>query len=200
MRARVISIAAIAALGSTLVGCSSGGEPDKIRVTVTETVAPGGETPTDAPTQQADDKAPGVVPMRAVQKFDFAGDEEYDPSAGTVTVLSYQQPVHSHVTAAEETGTKGYVWAALEVKVCSTKGEFTTSSQPWTLAYDDGTRVEPSSVTYDDFPQPEYVQDAPVAAGDCSRGKIVFPVPGDKRPAKAIYSTEDSPTLRWSLA
>ncbi|MGW5759876.1 hypothetical protein [Streptomyces tendae] len=200
MRARAIVVTATAALASVLVGCSSSGEPDEIRVTVTETVTPGSETATADPTQQADSKSSGTSPMRTVQKFSLEGDDEYDPMAGTVTVLSYQQPVPSHVSAAEEFDAKGFVWAALEVKVCATEGEFTTSSLPWTLSYDDGARIEPSSSTYDDFPKPEYVEDAPVVAGDCSRGKIVFPVPGNKRPAKALYSTDDSPTLRWSLS
>ncbi|MEU9924542.1 hypothetical protein AB0H51_25180 [Streptomyces griseoluteus] len=200
MRVRATTAAVTAALAITLVGCSSGGEPEKVQVTVTQTAGSGNTTPTGEPTTENDAKAAGVARMQAVQKFNDPGDDEYDPTAGTVTVLSYQQPVRASVTAAEEIGTKGYVWAALEVKVCSTKGEFVTSSQPWTLAYDDGARVEPSSSTYDDFPKPEYVEDADVSPGDCSRGKIVYPVPGDKWPAKAIYATDSSPALRWSLA
>lgn len=200
MRARNITVLVTIALASTLVGCSSNGEPDQVHVTVTETVTPGAKTATGEPTQQANDGTPGTSPMRTVQKFSFAGDDETDPMAGSVTVLSYEQPVHASETAAEEVGSKGYVWAALEVKVCATKGEFTTSSTPWTLAYGDGARIEPASVGYDDFPKPAYVEDAAVSAGDCSRGKIVFPVPDSKRPTKAIYSTDDdSPALRWSL-
>jgi hypothetical protein len=196
MRIRIYEVTATALLLTALAGCGGGAEPETIRVTTTKTVTPGVEAP-------ASDEAKArssVAAMGDVRKFSFEGDDEYDPMAGNVTVLSYEQPVYASVTAAEEVGDKGYVWAALEVKICATKGEFTTSSMPWTLAYDDGTRVEPSSVSYDDFPKPAYVEDASVVAGDCSRGKIVFPVPGKQHPSKAIYSTENSPTLRWSLS
>lgn len=201
MRASTAAVTAVLAI--TLVGCGSGSEPEKTRAAVSEAAQPDG-TPTEQQTAegaaaQADAKTPEIVATGAVQKFSFAGDEEYDPNAGTVTVLSYQQPVTASVTASEEVSAKGYVWAALEVKVCATKGEFTTSSLPWTLAYEDGARIEPSSTTYEDFPKPHYVENAAVSAGDCSRGKIVFPVPGNDRPSKAIYATESYPTLRWSL-
>ncbi|MGW5868988.1 hypothetical protein ACWFRJ_43375 [Streptomyces sp. NPDC055239] len=58
----------------------------------------------------------------------------------------------------------------------------------------------PSGTTYDDFPKPEYVTDAPISAGDCSHGKIVYSVPGKQHPDQALYTTDDEPTLRWSLA
>ncbi|MFE4214199.1 hypothetical protein [Streptomyces sp. NPDC056844] len=203
MRMRAMTAAVTAVLAVILVGCGNNSEPEKARATANETAPPDG-TPTGQPVSEesaarADAKTPSVVAMGAVQKFSFAGDEEYDPNAGTVTVLSYQQPVSASVTAAEEVGTKGYVWAALEVKVCATEGDITTSSQPWTLAYDDGARIQPISSTYEDFPKPHYVEDAAVSAGDCSRGKIVFPVPGEGRPSKAVYATDSYPALRWSL-
>ncbi|SFY50071.1 hypothetical protein [Streptomyces sp. F-1] len=199
MRARGAAVAVMAILATTLVGCGGSGEPGKIRVTVTETVTPGSTARTGSATPRAGDARPGSAALREVRKFSSPGDDEYEAAAGTVTVLSYTQPVPSHVSAAEEVGAAGYVWGALEVKICATDGEFTTSSQPWTLAYADGARIEPSRTTYDDFPKPEYIEDADVTAGDCSRGKIVYPVPGGERPVEAIYSTDDTPAMKWSL-
>lgn len=162
---------------------------------------------TSSPATEASPSSPTPTPaaastpaaLGAAQKFHSDADAETQVAGGTVAVLSYQQPVKSVGSASEEAGTEGYVWAALEVKICGTEGEFTTSSAPWTLAYDDGARIEPTSTTYDDFPKPEYLDDAPISPGDCSRGKIVYPVPGDDRPSKAIYAPADAPTLKWSL-
>ncbi|MGW4730553.1 hypothetical protein ACWEQC_15525 [Streptomyces shenzhenensis] len=183
-------------LAAAATACS-GGDTETIRVTATKTVTPDAKGDADTADQP---KTAAAAKMGTTQKFSFEGDEEYDPLAGNAIVLSYQQPVRAAVTVAEEVDEPGYVWAALEVKVCGTKGDFTTSSMPWTLSYDDGTRIEPSSTTYGDFPKPEYVQDAPISAGDCSRGKIVYAVPGNQRPAQVLYTTDSSPTLRWSLA
>ncbi|MEU0965665.1 hypothetical protein ABZ357_09645 [Streptomyces sp. NPDC005917] len=196
MHARTAACAALL-LAASATACSSSGEPETIRVTVTQTAPADAKAGTDTTDQP---KTATGAKLGTGQKFSFEGDEEYDPMAGNATVLSYQQPVHASVTAAEEFNQPGYVWAALEVKVCGTKGDFTTSSTPWTLSYNDGTRIEPSGTTYEDFPKPEYVQDAPISAGDCSRGKIVYAVPGKQRPAQVLYTTDDSPTLRWSLA
>lgn len=190
--------AAVTAVGLLLIltACSSS-DGSATQPTNSGTAAKAPVTrPTTAPPSPL---PPAQAKIGTILKFHDPATDEFDETAGSVTVLSYQQPVKSVGSAVEESGAKGYVWAALEVKVCSTLGEFTTSSQPWTLAYTDGARVEPSSTTYDDFPKPEYVEDAAVAPGDCSRGKIVFPVPGDQRPAKAIYATDSRATMRWDL-
>ncbi|MCQ8190123.1 MULTISPECIES: hypothetical protein [Streptomyces] len=107
---------------------------------------------------------------------------------GTTTVLGYEQPISSVGSAAEETGEKGYVWGALEVKVCTDKGKLLVTNTDMTLAYKDGARVEASSSTWDDFPKPEFPIETEVRAGDCVRGKTVFPVPSDQRPEKAMYA------------
>ncbi|MFE6383812.1 MULTISPECIES: hypothetical protein [Streptomyces] len=122
-------------------------------------------------------------------------------SAATTTVLGYQQGGYSPRTSADEAfNTKGYVWATVEIKVCTTKGTVETSRFPWVLAYADGTRVEPSGVTFGDFPKPEYPYEAKVKTGDCVRGKTVFPVPGNQRPERIVYTTELLPTpAEWSV-
>ncbi|WMX46984.1 DUF4352 domain-containing protein [Streptomyces roseicoloratus] len=124
-----------------------------------------------------------------------------DNSAAKTTVLGYQQGGYTTRTSADqEFNTKGYVWATVEIKVCATKGTVRTSRYPWVLAYADGTRIEPSGVTYGDFPKPEYPYDAKVKAGDCVRGKTVFPVPGNQRPERIVYTTELLPTpAEWAV-
>ncbi|MFI0779354.1 hypothetical protein [Streptomyces sp. NPDC021212] len=107
---------------------------------------------------------------------------------GTTTVLGYEQPISSVGSAAEETGEKGHVWGALEVKVSTDKGKLLVTNTDMTLAYKDGARVEASSSTWDDFPKPEFPIETQVRAGDCVRGKTVFPVPGYQRPVKVMYA------------
>ncbi|MBZ4016261.1 hypothetical protein CCS38_11015 [Streptomyces purpurogeneiscleroticus] len=125
-------------------------------------------------------------------------------AAGATTAIAYEQPVaRGSVQPEEEFGSEqaGYVWAALEVKVCSTEGqEVYVNNTPWSLAYADGARVEPSSVTYGDFPRPEYpIGDTAVRVGDCVRGKIVFPVPGNQRPERVVYAPPSSDAVEWSV-
>jgi hypothetical protein len=125
--------------------------------------------------------------------------------AGTTTVIAYTQPVAPDAVQPEETfgsESKGFVWAAVEVKVCLTRGETTVSNSPWSLAYRDGATVDPSSRTYGSFPQPEYpVGDTPVAPGHCVRGKIVFPVPGRQLPDRVLYGavTEGTLPIAWAV-
>ncbi|MEU6879565.1 hypothetical protein [Streptomyces sp. NPDC046712] len=106
------------------------------------------------------------------------------------TVLGYKQGIRSAGSAAEDFGTPGYVWAAVELKVCSTKGTFLGSTEPWTLSYADGARVEPSSTTYDDFPKPEFPYETKLAPGKCVRGNLVFAVPGNSRPQTVVYAPQ----------
>ncbi|MFD4003184.1 hypothetical protein [Streptomyces rubiginosohelvolus] len=126
--------------------------------------------------------------------------DKEDGSEATSTVVSYEQGIKAETAADDEFGTKGYVWAALELKLCATKGTSGATRYPWALAYSDGARIEPSGVTYGDFPKPEYPYEAMVKQGDCIRGKTVFAVPGDQRPERVLYTTElfDTPP-EWSV-
>lgn len=116
------------------------------------------------------------------------------------TVLGYEQGIKAQSTANQEFNTSGYEWAALEIKVCITEGTGGTTRYPWILAYEDGARIEPSSVTYGDFPKPEYPYEATVKAGDCVRGKTVFAVPGNQRPERVLYTPEALPEgAEWAV-
>ena len=102
---------------------------------------------------------------------------------GSTTVLGYQQHVATDGPQPEEafgSSSHGFVWAALDVKICNDK----TSTQPapvnntpWNLAYDDGSQIQASDTGYDSFPKPAFpMGDATVRPGSSLRGKIVFAV------------------------
>ncbi|GAB2833442.1 hypothetical protein [Streptomyces daliensis] len=124
------------------------------------------------------------------------------PATGTAIALGYEQPVKAGTSAEEATGEDGYVWAALEVKVCLKKGKtIHVSNMPWALGFADGAREDPSGKTYGDFPKPEFpVSDAPVKQGDCVRGKIVYALPEDQRPERAMYAAgADEGPGEWTI-
>ncbi|MFB7345853.1 hypothetical protein ACFCZ6_38025 [Streptomyces hydrogenans] len=187
------TVIAIGLLILALTGCSSS-EPDTaasataIPQAVTSSMPP--------PTSSASPVANYLAFGQAVEVNNPANN-----SAAKTTVLGYQQGGYSPRTSADEAfNTNGYVWATVEIKVCTTKGTVETSRFPWVLAYADGTRIEPSGVTFGDFPKPEYPYDAKVKTGDCVRGKTVFPVPGNQRPERIVYTTELLPTpAEWGV-
>lgn len=137
-----------------------------------------------SPPEEAASKAPATLTIGSPWEW-RNGDES---SIGRTTVVSWKQHVHSVGSAAEETGEKGYEWGALDLKVCTDRGEVLSSQTDWTLAYQDGARIEPSSSTWDDFPKPEFPAETQVRAGDCVRGKLVFPVPSGQRPERVLYA------------
>ncbi|WP_173264455.1 DUF4352 domain-containing protein [Streptomyces pacificus] len=117
--------------------------------------------------------------------FESTGQDNYQ---GDVAVLDYKQGIKSVVSASEESGTEGYEWAYIELKTCSITGTFIADWTPWSLAYTDGSRVDPSSTTYRDFPKPEYPGETTLTSGKCVRGKLVFAVPSDSRPDTVVYA------------
>jgi hypothetical protein len=195
MRTRT-TVAAVLLLAATATACSSSGEPEKIRVTVTQTVtATPGEEADAEPSSSSDTYAFGDL-------WEFEGTDDGDAVEGSVTVLGYKQGgIKTVGSASEEAGAPGYVWAYTDLKVCSTKGSYTDDTTSWTLYYSDGSRVDPSSSTYGDFPKPEFPTQVTVTAGKCVRGKLVFPVPGGKRPESVLYAPPgtDEP-VEWKVS
>ena len=119
----------------------------------------------------------------------------------TATALAYEQPVAPDAPSpAESELPDSYVWSALDVEVCvpSSPGEWYVGNYIWKLTMPDNSIVEPSSVTYLGFPQPEYPVEQAVSPGQCVRGWITFAVPGDSRPTGVQYSP-DGALLRWSI-
>ncbi|MFD9536280.1 hypothetical protein [Streptomyces sp. NPDC060010] len=130
----------------------------------------------------------------------FEGTLGAEQVVGNVAVLGYRHNVRSVGSAADESGTPGYVWAALDVKTCSEKGSFFATTQPWTLSYHDGARVLASSTTYDDFPKPAFPFETKLTAGKCVKGSIVFAVPDNPRPSTVVYAPQELDTPReWAV-
>ncbi|MFE1413404.1 hypothetical protein ACFW6F_21760 [Streptomyces sp. NPDC058746] len=191
MHARVITLAAAAALLLTVTACDDGSAKSAPSAKASSAPA-SGSAPSATPS------ATPSAPLAFGQTISTS-----DPKSGTgatVTVLGYEHDFSARVSADEEGGTSGYVWAAVEIKVCSTKGTVGTTRNPWAVAYADGARVQPSSSTYGDFPKPEYPHEADIKTGDCLRGKTVFAVPGKQRPAKILYTSSILPEpAEWAV-
>ncbi|MFF9625433.1 hypothetical protein [Streptomyces griseosporeus] len=191
MRTRTAACTALLALALLTAGCSSDTDDKAAEPSATPTATSASPTPSPAPSR----------PLAIGDTLTNTGKVEGKTFKTTVTVLGYTHDFKAQASAADETGAEGYVWSALEVKVCALTSEVMTSRFPWTLAYADGARVEPSGTTYDDFPKPEYPIEARVNSGDCIRGKIAYAVPGNQRPEKVIYAPESlDESVEWSLA
>ncbi|MFD5975553.1 DUF4352 domain-containing protein [Streptomyces bacillaris] len=191
MRTRTTITATLAAALLALTGCSS--EPEKATVTKSDA------TPEPSPT------TPSPTPEPEQQTtFDMGDTADINDAPNNkifnVTVIAYTQPVKGPQPPTEDLG--GDVWATVEAKVCNAKGGGTinVSQFPWSLDYEDGTRIQATGLSGGDLPKPEYPNDAPVKADRCVRGKIPFPVPSDQRPARIVYApdTLDEP-LEWTV-
>ncbi|WP_405438180.1 hypothetical protein [Streptomyces anulatus] len=191
MRTRTTLAAAGAAFLLALTGCGN----DTERVSVTKSDA----KPEPSPT------APGPTPEPEPQTTFAIGetadiDDEPNNVSFSATVIAYTQPVKGPQAPTEDLG--GDAWATAEIKVCNVKGEtFTVSQFPWSLAYEDGTRVEVSGLNGGDLPKPEFpTNDVSVKPDRCVRGKIPFPVQSDTRPQYIVYAPDalDEP-LEWTV-
>ncbi|MEW1895924.1 DUF4352 domain-containing protein [Streptomyces albidoflavus] len=192
MNSRAISAALAAALLLAITACSNGeesaaaaeeaGKPEPAEVA--------SSSPTPEPSEQSafalGDKADIV---------DEPNDVSFD-----ATVIAYTQPETGPQPPTEELG--GDTWATAEIKVCNVKGQtFSVSQHPWSLAYEDGTRIEVSGLSGGDLPKPEFpINDVSVKPGDCVRGKVPYPVPGDSRPERIVYAPESlDESLEWTI-
>ncbi|MFJ9343743.1 DUF4352 domain-containing protein [Streptomyces sp. NPDC101733] len=144
-------------------------------------------------TTVAGKSAPAASPTPAKSRFAIGEVAEVvDGSAKfSVVVLAYTQPVKGPQPPDPVTQ-GGDVWATAEVKVCNTGGKtFSVGQFPWSLAYEDGARIKVTGLNGGDLPKPEFPSgDETVKQGDCVRGKIPYPVPSDKRPARVVYAPE----------
>ncbi|MFI2367449.1 hypothetical protein [Streptomyces sp. NPDC018833] len=177
MRTRTTAAALL--LAAALVGCSNSSD-DKPAAA---------DSPSPEPATSSSEPAPEPTPTRQPilkmgTEWGFTGSDGIE---GAVTVIDYRQGFKSVGDAAEE-GAAGYQWAYVELKTCSISGTFPATTEPWTLSYEDGSRVEPSSTTYGDFPKPEFPFETTLTDGKCVRGKLVFSVPGDSWPHTVVYA------------
>ncbi|MEU5908892.1 MULTISPECIES: hypothetical protein [Actinomycetes] len=195
MHIRRATCAALLAAATATTGCSGGSNSGGSEPTAKNETTPTATETTAAPTPS---ESTPVAPRAIGETFTFTGDDDVTMA---VTVMGYEQDVAKNSRSAEEEfGTDGYVWAAVDIKACLKKGLAGVTRYPWALAYADGTRIEPSNVTYGDFPKPEYPYDAKLKAGECVRGKTVFPVPGSQRPERILYTAESLPeNAEWAV-
>ncbi|MEU0174080.1 hypothetical protein ABZ178_12090 [Streptomyces massasporeus] len=190
MYIRKIGCAALLVAATVTAGCTSDSEPTaKSQSTPATSRGVGSATPSETKPRP---------PMALGETFTWTSDEGFNFET---TVMGYEQDVAKNsVSADEEFGTDGYVWAAVDIKACLRKGKTGVTRYPWALAYADGTRIEPSGVTYGDFPKPEYPYEANLKTGDCVRGKTVFAVPGGQRPERILYTSESLPEdAEWAV-
>ncbi|OWV13594.1 hypothetical protein [Micromonospora wenchangensis] len=125
-------------------------------------------------------------------------------AAASATVYGYRHNVAR--TAPRPDEQPGYVWAAIDVKVCALKSDaapngISVSNGPWTLVYADDSQIEASSVGYNQFPEPGYpFGEKTLAPSRCVRGWITFGVPGKQRPVAVEYAPDREPIPpRWTV-
>ncbi|MGW6395892.1 hypothetical protein ACWFR1_36550 [Streptomyces sp. NPDC055103] len=183
-----------AALAVLVTGCSGSGEPDAKPTVSKATAVPSTAAPTTS--------APSAnEPLSFGDTFIFRtnlppqGEVEVN-----VTASKYIQPASADFSPAEvSAGAKGDEWAALEVKLCSVKGNIEAHQNSWQLATADGARIDSEFAS--GGPKPEFpAGGAKLAAGDCVRGNIMFAVPKGTRPTTAVYAPAsiDEPK-KWTI-
>ncbi|MDQ0795586.1 DUF4352 domain-containing protein [Streptomyces sp. B1I3] len=191
MRTKLTLAATGAALLLTLTSCGSNDDDAKVtKSDATPEPAATSAAPTPTPTQQ--------TTFAIGETADV--DDTANDVAFTATVIAYTQPVKGPQPPTAELG--GDAWATAEIKVCSVKGQsFSVSQFPWSLAYEDGTRMEVTGLNGGDLPKPEFpTDDVSVKAGDCVRGKIPYPVQSGKRPERIVYAPQSlTEPLEWTV-
>jgi hypothetical protein len=181
MRTRTTILALLLAATATMTaGCGSTDDAD-----AKPSASPEPTEVSSEPTPEPEPTPTRQPTLKMGTEWQFEGS---DGVQGSVTVIDYKQGFESVGDAAEE-GAPGYQWAYVELKTCSISGTFPATTTPWTLSYEDGSRIEPSSTTYGDFPKPEFPFETTLTDGKCVRGKLVFSVPGgDTRPQNVVYA------------
>lgn len=183
-------LAATAALLAALAACSGNdGEAADDRPAA-------GPGTSGAPTRSASPAPVPADPMALGEGWSWKGEApEIGPAGGETTALAYTQPV----PGVSGPGGPEEEWASLEVEVCAEFGKIAVSRSPWSLAYEDGTRIEVARRSGGDFPEPGFPTDAIVGTGDCARGLLMFPVPEGERPEHAVYAPFNGETRAWAL-
>lgn len=176
---------------TALAGCSGGGDDEK---------TPAAATSAEEPTSPEPEPTPTAMTVGDAYRWKTAADGLQ--TAGTTTVLAYEQPAKGTSSPGEGLGLTDPEWAVVEVKVCNAGPDNITASQfPWTLAFPDGTRTEVTGLNGGDLPKPEFpTEDTLVRADDCLRGKIPFAVERGVRPERVVYAPAAEPEpVEWTV-
>lgn len=177
MRRTTTLPAAVLLLAGAAVGCSSDSDSDK----------PAVSKATRTPSATASSASPSPSPTPTVETYELGDTLDIEASGYkfAVTVIAFKDKGISSVPGLLQDGEK---WAQAEVKVCNAGGEsFSVSPAPWSLAYEDGVRVDATTVSGAELPAPEYPLEARVRSGDCVRGKVPFEVPEDGQAERVLY-------------
>lgn len=183
---RTATITAALLLAGLTAGCSSGtDEPTVAKATTSPSTASSSPSPSPSPSKETYKLGDTINISNAGFKF-------------TVTVTSFKD---DGITSLPGMLSADEKWAVAEVKVCNTGSQvFSVSPFPWSLAYEDGARVQGSGVSGAGLPAPEYPVDAKVSGGDCVRGNVPFEVPKSGRAERVLYSPEDlEEPVEWQL-
>ncbi|MEN2738252.1 DUF4352 domain-containing protein [Microbacterium sp. X-17] len=174
---------AVAALAGTvaLSGCSTPGPVPTVTVTRTVTVT----------------ASPAPVPSPA-QATPLALGSTATANGATVTVHALDANSAPNAPAPQSANSK---WASADVEVCNTgNAAISTSSQPWRLVGNGNLRFQPSSIGYNQFPEPDYTfGEETVAPGECRRGWITFVVQQDATLTAVTYTNSPGFIARWAL-
>jgi hypothetical protein len=193
MHARTATTAAgLLAAGLLLSACSSSsgdgkaaGEHGSASAAATKAATPAADASTTA-------AAPSAPATQAIGRpWHWSDPGGY---VGSITVISYKQPVLRSDPPDTSLGVPvGSQWGRLDIRVCLTAGQpINVSQEPWHMQFSDGSQADNTGLNGGDFPKPEYPQGRDVAAGECARGGIMFPIPKGQRPVKVAYSPDSS--------
>jgi hypothetical protein len=188
--ARLGGMVKIALVGSALIliaGAAGCGSPDH------PSAAASSPAPDQVPVSPSPSPSPSPLPLGVHRLGETVIEARGRANA---TVYAYKQPVAEDAPKPDQAG---YEWGAADVKTCALASPgISVTTDPWTLAYADSTAAQASSVTYQQFPLPEY-KGKDIYAGKCQRGWIVFPVPSGQRPQLVEYQPEGSPPIDWDI-
>jgi hypothetical protein len=157
--------------------------------------AEGSASPTPSPS------APAPTTIAAPDSHPLGEKVSVADGLARATVLAYRQPVAKGAPRPDDQS--GYVWGAAQIQVCAGgQTPIGVSATPWRLVYADGAMVEPSYVTYVQFPRPEYpAVEVVLKAGRCAKGWITFPVSADAKPQFVEYHPAGAPLpIDWRLS
>lgn len=160
----------------------------------TPTVVKAASTPSASSTKTSLSPSPSQETFKFGDTADIGvGDRKF-----SAVVLAFKD---SGIAGIPELLPEDQEWATAEVKVCN-KGTaaFPVSPFTWSLAYEDGARVEATHMSGGEFPQPLYPMDTKVKGGDCVRGHVLFEVPKGGRAERVVYSPADlDEPVEWQV-
>lgn len=148
-----------------------------------------------APTS-TDVPAKSTEPDPLGSELSFTGDGE---TAARVTVLNFDPAAAPEAPAPPGGGH----WVGAEVQTCVDAAMVPTavSWSEWSVLDATNGRYPASSLTYNQFPRPEYpVGSEVVNVGECVRGWVVFPVADGAAIDRVRYTPNQSVNATWSTA